>query len=127
MQPSRRVADQLAKAMLDSHVDVFELLALWNAIALIFRRDPVQAFEDRRGIGLGDDALFSQHRSMGLRAAISSRHKRLSKRIEALISRIRSGGIPPKRPPQVRCDGDLSLMPSALPREAAGGQTSWSP
>ena len=66
VQPAGRCADQLAQAMLDGHVDVFELGALWNAVALIFGGDLVEAFEDRSGVGLADDALVAQHRGMRL-------------------------------------------------------------
>ena len=48
MQPARRRADQLGETALDRHVDVLELDLLGHAVALIFGRDPVEPFEDRR-------------------------------------------------------------------------------
>jgi hypothetical protein len=50
-----------------------------------------------------------------LEAAMSSRQKRLSKPIEALISRISAEGPPPKRPPHIRFEGLVSSAMAASP------------
>ena len=60
-------ADQLAEPMLDGHVDVLELDALWHAVSLIFGGDLVEAFEDRGRVRVADDPLLAQHRRMRLR------------------------------------------------------------
>src|SRR6185436_20947888 len=52
---------------------------------------------------------------------MSSRHKRLSKRIEALISRISSAGLAANRPPHISWPS--SAMVGALPRLTAGVTT----
>ena len=67
VQAARGGADQLAEAMLDSHVDVFELDPFGNAVALIFGGDLVEALEDRGRVGLSDDPLVAEHGGMSLR------------------------------------------------------------
>src|SRR5690348_6034283 len=60
-------------------------------------------------------------------AAMSSRHKRLSKPIEALMRVISASGPLPNRPPQVRCEsrceGGLSAMRRRVAMSGKGGQT----
>ena len=67
VQPSRRGADEFAQPVLDGHVDVLELEPLGHPVALIFGANLVEAFEDRRGIALRDDALIAEHGRMGFR------------------------------------------------------------
>src|SRR4051794_41923085 len=61
VKPSGSRADQLAEPMLDGHVNILEIDALWNAAALILCGDLVESLENRGRVRGTDDALLAQH------------------------------------------------------------------
>ena len=127
VQPPGRFADQLAEAVLDGHVDVLELGALGNTVPLIFAGDDVEPLEDRRRVGLADDPLVAKHRRMRLRG-------RDVLAPQALVEADRGVDLAHQRRRRVAetpAPGPLRWRllahAEALPRQAAGGQTGWSP
>ena len=106
------------------HVDVLERRVLGDAVALIFGRDPVEPLVDRVGIAPRDDALRARaSRHAPSSAAMSCRHRRLSKGIEALI---RASAPPaPSRTGRPKCVaiGHVVCHDRRVAMAGGGGQT----
>ena len=68
MQPPGRRADDLGKAALDVHMDVFERARERKRARLDFAFDLGETLGDGLGVGGFDDALRSEHGEMGLGA-----------------------------------------------------------
>ena len=68
MQPARRLADDFGQPRLDIHVDVFQRARKREVAAGDFRLNAVQTLTNLRRIGAGDNAAFTKHCGMGLRA-----------------------------------------------------------
>jgi hypothetical protein len=65
VQPSRRISDQLGQAVLDMHVNVFELWILMELSGLDFGRDLAKPLIDRCGIFGRQYPLLAEHGGVG--------------------------------------------------------------
>jgi hypothetical protein len=58
--------DQFAEPLLDVHVDILERRVFGQLARRIFRGDPVEPGDNRRGVTDADNALLTKHRRMRL-------------------------------------------------------------
>ena len=65
MQALASFSDPLGQQGFHIHVDVLRVHHPFNFACLYVRQDALQALDDLVRVGLGDDALFTQHRRVG--------------------------------------------------------------